>query len=248
MSDVILEKARLIYQKYQNGELGDTSLPEDTNPGLDSSSNENALYFTLPMALNSQRNSYTLWESALKTYEDSETNFVFSPNKVINADYEEVQKALTKYRLALQRNKQTNIWLKLCQTFTDLSDGNIINFARNLDDDVNKIRYFMQKEAKKKFPYLSGTKLCNYWLYVLSNYTAIPLKNTNDIYIAADRHIIRASYKLGLITKEQMESSKVQTYVIGAWAKELQGTEFVPTDLQNPLWLWSRNGFKNLES
>ena len=248
MSDVILEKARQIYQKYQNGELGDTSLPEDTNPGLDSSSNENALYFTLPMALNSQRNSYTLWESALKTYEDSETNFVFSPNKVINADYEEVQKALTKYRLALQRNKQTNIWLKLCQTFTDLSDGNIINFARNLDDDVNKIRYFMQKEAKKKFPYLSGTKLCNYWLYVLSNYTAIPLKNTNDIYIAADRHIIRASYKLGLITKEQMESSKVQTYVIDAWAKELQGTEFVPTDLQNPLWLWSRNSFKNLES
>ena len=248
MSDVILEKARQIYQKYQNGELGDTSLPEDTNPGLDSSSNENALYFTLPMALNYQRNSYTLWESALKTYEDSETNFVFSPNKVINADYEEVQKALTKYRLALQRNKQTNIWLKLCQTFTDLSDGNIINFARNLDDDVNKIRYFMQKEAKKKFPYLSGTKLCNYWLYVLSNYTAIPLKNTNDIYIAADRHIIRASYKLGLITKEQMESSKVQTYVIDAWAKELQGTEFVPTDLQNPLWLWSRNSFKNLES
>lgn len=235
MSDVILEKARQIYQKYQNGELGDTSLPEDTNPGLDSSSNENALYFTLPMALNYQRNSYTLWESALKTYEDSETNFVFSPNKVINADYEEVQKALTKYRLALQRNKQTNILLKLCQTFTDLSDGNIINFARNLDDDVNKIRYFMQKEAKKKFPYLSGTKLCNYWLYVLSNYTAIPLKNTNDIYIAADRHIIRASYKLGLITKEQMESSKVQTYVIDAWAKELQGTEFVPTDLQNPL-------------
>ncbi len=200
------------------------------------------------MALNSQRNSYTLWESALKTYEDSETNFVFSPNKVINADYEEVQKALTKYRLALQRNKQTNIWLKLCQTFIDLSDGNIINFARNLDDDVNKIRYFMQKEAKKKIPYLSGTKLCNYWLYVLSNYTAIPLKNTNDIYIAADRHIIRASYKLDLITKEQMESSKVQTYVIDAWAKELQGTEFVPTDLQNPLWLWSRNSFKNLES
>lgn len=243
-----MKKARLIYQKYQNGELGDTSLPEDTNPGLDSSSNENALYFTLPMALNSQRNSYTLWESVLKTYEDSETNFVFSPNKVINADYEEVQKALTKYRLALQRNKQTNIWLKLCQTFTDLSDGNIINFARNLDDDVNKTRYFMQKEAKKKFPYLSGTKLCNYWLYVLSNYTAIPLKNTNDIYIAADRHIIRASYKLGLITKEQMESSKVQTYVIDAWAKELQGTEFVSTDLQNPLWLWSRNSFKNLES
>ena len=28
------------------------------------------------MALNYQRNSYTLWESALKTYNDEETRFV----------------------------------------------------------------------------------------------------------------------------------------------------------------------------
>ena len=39
----------------------------------------------------------------------------------------------------------------------------------------------MQKVVKKKFPYLSGNKLCNYWFYVLSNHTEIPLKNTNDI-------------------------------------------------------------------
>ena len=109
MSDVILKKARKIYQMYQNGDLGDTALPEDSNPNLDPSSNENALYFTLPMALNYQRNSYTLWESALKTYEDPETSFVFIPAKVIYAEYESVQKALTKYRLALQENKQTDI-------------------------------------------------------------------------------------------------------------------------------------------
>ena len=96
------------------------------------------------MALNYQRNSYTLWESALKTYEDPETNFVFIPAKVINAEYEAVQKGLTKYRLALQKNKQTDIWLKLCQTFTELSDGSVIKFANNLDNDVNKIRHFMQ--------------------------------------------------------------------------------------------------------
>ena len=246
MSDVILEKVKTIYQMYQNGDLGDTILPEDSNQHLDPNTNENALYFTLPMALNYQRNSYTLWENALKTFEDPETSFVFIPAKVIKAEYGTVQKALTRYRLALQKNKQTDIWLKLCQTFTKLSDGSVIKFANNLDNDVNKIRHFMQKDAKKKFPYLSGNKLCNYWLYVLSNYTAIPLKNTSDIYIAADRHVIRASYKLGLITKEQMESSKVQTYVINAWKKELQGTEFVPTDLQNPLWLWSRNDFKDL--
>ena len=74
------------------------------------------------------------------------------------------------------------------------------------------------------------------------------MKNTNNIYIVADRHVISASYKLGLITKEQMESAKVQTDVINAWTKVLQRTEFLPTDLQNPLWLWSRNDFKEFDS
>lgn len=104
----------------------------------------------------------------------------------------------------------------------------------------------MQKAANKKFPYLSGNMLCNYWLYALSNYIAIPLKNTNNIYITADKHLIKARYKLGIITKERMESSKVQTYVINAWTKELQSTEYVPTDLQNPLWLWSTKDFKTM--
>lgn len=55
---------------YHQGELGGEIMPEDANPKLKKSSLKNYLYFTLPMALNYQRNSYTLWESALKTYQD----------------------------------------------------------------------------------------------------------------------------------------------------------------------------------
>lgn len=51
-------------------------MPEDANPNFEKDSLENYLYFTLPMALNYQRNSYTLWESTLKTYNDEETRFV----------------------------------------------------------------------------------------------------------------------------------------------------------------------------
>lgn len=41
---------------------GMDKMPEDENPALDKSTKENYLYFTLPMALNYQRNSYMLWE------------------------------------------------------------------------------------------------------------------------------------------------------------------------------------------
>lgn len=56
----ILEKVEKLYRMWRNGELGGEVMPEDANPGLDKSSLENYLYFTLPMALNYQRNSYIL--------------------------------------------------------------------------------------------------------------------------------------------------------------------------------------------
>ena len=86
-------------------------MPEDKNPHFEKSSLENHLYFTLPMALNYQRNSYTLWKSANKTYEDESTRFVFDPKECLNHSFEEVQFALKKYKIALQKQKQTEIWI-----------------------------------------------------------------------------------------------------------------------------------------
>lgn len=71
-----MEKVEKLLAMYENGDLGGEVMPEDANPKLEKSSPENYLYFTLPMALNYQRNSYALWESALRTYEDVETGFL----------------------------------------------------------------------------------------------------------------------------------------------------------------------------
>ena len=152
---VILDKVDKLMAMYKNGELGGEVMSEDANPNFEKDSLENYLYFTLPMALNYQRNSYTLWESALKTYNDEETRFVFDPKVCLEKSFEEVQYALTKYRVALQKQKQTEIWLALCNTFVEMFDGDIRKLFDELDNDVDKIRNFIQKENKKKFPYLS---------------------------------------------------------------------------------------------
>ena len=169
--DEILDKVEKLVRMYEKGELGGEVMPEDANPGFEKETLENYLYFTLPMALNYQRNSYTLWENALKTYNDIETRFVFNPKTCLEKSFEEVQYALTKYKVALQKQKQTEIWLKLCETFVLMFDGDIRKLFDKLNNDVDKIRDFIQKENKKKFPYLSGTKICNYWMYVIYQYT-----------------------------------------------------------------------------
>lgn len=245
-NDVILENVEKLIKMYKEGLLGGEVMPEDCNPGLGKSSIENYNFFTLPMALNYQRNSYKLWESANATWNDKETKFVFDTNLVAGKTFEEVQKALVKYKVALQANKQTEIWIKLCSTINELFCGDIRILFKLNNYDVNEIRDYIQKQNKPKFPYLSGNKICNYWLYVLYQYTGISLKNVEDLTVAPDTHVIKSSYKLGIITEDELNSNNVQLIVIKRWNEILKGTNFKPIDIHTPMWLWSRNGFKNL--
>ena len=243
----ILDTVDKLIVMYKNGELGGEVMPEDANPHFESSSLENYLYFTLPMALNYQKNSYTLWESALKTYTDEETRFVFDPKMCLQKSFEEVQHALTKYKVALQKQKQTEIWLSLCNTFVELFNGDIRKLFDMLDNDVDKIRNFIQKDNKKKFPYLSGTKICNYWMYVIYQYTDRKYTNIENLTVAPDTHVCKATYKLGLITDDEFNSSNVQQIVIDRWQELFKNTKYKPIDMHTPLWLWSRNGFKEVK-
>ncbi len=243
----ILDKVDKLIAMYKNGELGGEVMPEDANPHLEKYSLENYLYFTLPMALNYQRNSYTLWENANKTYKDEETRFVFNPKLCMEKSFEEVQYALTKYKVALQKQKQTEIWLSLCKTFVELYDGDIRKLFDSLDNDVDKIRDFIQKQNKIKFPYLSGTKICNYWLYVIYQYTNRKYKNIENLTVAPDTHVVKSTHRLGLITDAELDKSDVQLIVIDRWNKLLKETKYKPIDIHTPLWLWSRNGFKEVK-
>lgn len=243
----ILNNVHILIKMYKDGLLGGEVMPEDSNPLLDKESLENYNYYTLPMALNYQRNSYKLWESANQTWNDKETNFVFDTKKVCECTFEQVQKALVKYKVALQQNKQTEIWIKLSNTINELFDGDIRKLFEINCYDVNKIRNYIQKENKLKFPYLSGNKICNYWLYVLYQYTEIKFQNIGELTVAPDTHVVKASYRLGVINDKELQSNNVQLIVIDRWNELLKNTEYHPIDIHTPLWLWSRNGFKELK-
>ena len=220
----ILEKVDKLVCMYKKGLLGGEIMPEDEKPNLDRNSLENYNYFTLPMALNYQRNSYKLWEGANKTWKDEETRFVFNTRKVENSDFEKVKEALVKYRVALQPNKQVEIWVKLCKTFNELFDGDIRKIFEINNNNVEKIRKYIQQDNKAKFPYLSGNKICNYWLYVLYQYTDIRFNNIEKLTVAPDTHVVKASYKLGLINEEELNSNNVQLIVIDRWNEILKDT------------------------
>ncbi len=242
MEETLIKNCRSLIEAYRNGKLGQTKMPEDSNPGFSQKDRELQLaYFTLPMALNYQRDSYKLWESALKTFQDPETKFVFDVSKVSERSEEDVRKALVKYKLALQPNKHINTWCTIAKTIKE-NWGTFENLINSADQDFLVLKKLIQTDFKKGFPYLSGPKIFNYWSFILSTYGQVNLKNRDHVGIAPDTHITQCSVKLAVITQEESENlSKDQ--IAEKWRILLNASGIDPIDMHPPLWFWSRNGF-----
>jgi hypothetical protein len=216
-------------------------MPEDTHPVFNNQE-EKLLYYTLPMALNYQRNSYKLWEAAKQTWEEEGSKQVFDIKWVNEHSEEDLRKKLLKYKLALQPNKHINTWKKISETIYN-NWSTISQLIQECNMDFLCLKNIVQKEYKKGFPYLSGPKIFNYWSYILTQYCNIELKNRNFIEIAPDTHIIQASVKLEILDEESSDKLS-RDEISKIWRELLEGTGINPIDVHSPLWFWSRGGFK----
>ena len=221
--------------------LGGDIMPEDVHPELAPDGADLIRYFTLGMCLNYQRNSYALWQACTATYNDPDTKWVFDPNLVVEADQSKLREALVKHRVALQPTRHVMNWRGVSSGLVKHAQGDVRKLILANQLDCAAIRAFVQSH-KKDFPYLGGPKICNYWLYVLTQYTPFAFTNREALSVAPDTHVIQASVKLGLLDEESATAESAEL----AWRELLAGTRFAPIDIHTPLWLWSRGGFVGL--
>lgn len=241
MNKIIQSQCLELYNAYKRGELGNQVMPEDVHPEF--TSNEDKIcYFSLPMSLNYQRNSYKLWESAKRTFEDINTKQIFSVPDVSNMSETDLKQLLLSYKLALQPNKHINTWYRISKTVFE-NWGSFEKMLSFVDNDFLKLQKIIQVDYKKGFPYLSGPKIFHYWCYILGEYCGVKLKNREYIQIAPDTHVIQCSIKLGVISESEAKTIK-KDEISDRWREILKGSGLSPIDLHSPLWFWSRNGFK----
>lgn len=241
MKDLVSKCEQLILA-YKSGKLGQTAMPEDSHPANFGSKELRLAYFTLPMALNYQRDSYKLWQAALRTFNDPETKIVFDYKQIPALDFDTLQSHLLKYKLALQPNKHPNTWQTIATTINN-NWGGFEQLIDAIDSDFLKLRKIVRQDFKKGFPYLSGPKIFNYWSFILGKFGGAELKNCEFIEIAPDTHITKCSVILGVITKEESENMS-RDQISDRWRKVLSGSAISPIDMHPPLWFWSRNGFQ----
>lgn len=237
-----IKTCHTLIKAYKTGLLGQTVMPEDSNPGIEKMDQETRIaYFTLPMALNYQRDSYKLWEAALKTFNDPETQFVFDVEKVSKSPEDDVRVALMKYKLALQPNKHVNTWRTIAETIYG-NWGSFSKFFEITDGDFLRLKQLVNIDHKKGFPYLSGPKIFNYWSFIMSTHGEVKLSNRKFIEIAPDTHITQCSARLGVINEQETITISKEE-ISKRWRDILACSDIDPIDMHPPLWFWSRNGF-----
>src|SRR5882724_2968087 len=170
----------------------------EVRPRLPLGSRENYLYFTLPVCVNFQRSSPAMWSSALATYDDETTRYVFFPEELALQPIEQIRADLSKHKLALQPNKHVLIWTTIAQTLHDYYQDDPRQIIQEAQYDAGRLIKLLQTTHKKRFPYLSGPKLSNYWPYILSHFTDVEFANSHEISIIPDTHVLQSSARLGI--------------------------------------------------
>lgn len=236
--DKTLLRVYKLKQLFDNGQIPQQHKHE-VNPDLPREDRLNYLYFTLPVCINYQRSSPAMWASALNTFNDPKTNYLFYPEKVVEKDFTQLQKDLVKHKLALQKNKHVEIWQRISQALFDGYNSDPRQVLQAGEMDVSKIIENISVKEKKKFPYLSGAKMSNYWIYILHNFTDAQFVNLSRVSIIPDTHVQQCTSVLGLT---QEGASPVE--VAEKWFELLDGTGLNPIDLHPILWNWSRANFQ----
>lgn len=244
-----LANVKLLVQMHSEGLLGGEVMPEDALIGIVPEI-EMPNVLTLGMSLNYQRNSYTLWQSIAQAYLDESTRWIYNPLVVSRSSLDELRIALLQYRVALQPNRHPEIWWNVSKGITQSSPkGDVLGLIESAQYDIAILKNIIQVTRKSEFPYLSGPKIFNYWLYVMETYTGIQWKSRELITVAPDTHIMKATVKLGLCSSEVLNgTAEDRDTVAKAWENALLDSGLAPIDVHTPLWLWSRAGFPPLSA
>jgi hypothetical protein len=230
------DKVLSLLSAYHRGELEDNE-PREMHPGLCADCRENYLYFTLVSSLQSGRNIQDLWSSALNTYLDVESRYIFDPKLVINHRCEVISKTMSKYGLLLKPSDPSN-WYRLCWALYTYYDSNPKRLVEEGEYMVGKIQHIIHKEKPQLFASFREKRLSSYWLYVISKFTDSFFADIYQLSILPDKHVYRASVKLGLITNgksiEELERK---------WHFYLLDLSVSPVEMHDALYLWSKADF-----
>lgn len=199
---------------------------------------------TVTAALDYQTDADRLWRSAVETYLDPTTAWLFDMNEVVRRDVEDVRRAMSVHGFT-GRYPNNNAWYicRLCRTFVEHYGGSPLGLLDKYGYDAELICKI--GKGLGDLPGLTGNKILPFWLRILKDVADIRLKNIEKVPIPVDVHVARATYRIIYRSNRRPEVGREKDKVIRTWFEicwSLNRPEIYPLALDEPLWLLSRVG------
>lgn len=236
---------------------GRNDMPEDIMPkGVVRGSIEHLMFITLTVAIDYQRDALVLWNASRKTFEDSETRYLFDPKDLQETPFKKIIEDMQKYGLSKKPQKDAYIWKTIGVTFYKKWNGDPRNFLQSCNWDAPKILERLKKDNhlynsqwKPDYLYLRGDKIGPLWLRMLRDNVGITeLENLDEVPIPVDIHVARSTLTTGVVRGQfKGNLNDLFKYIRKAWFKSVKGLNvknrpMIALDIDEPLWHLSKYG------
>ena len=252
------EIGKLLYRTFgSTGIFGRTEMPENLLPrGVRRGSTEHQLFITLTVAIDYQRDANTLWELSRKTFEDSETRYLFEPDQLHLNTPQNIIKDMQKHGLSKKPHKDAYIWRTVGITIFKKWGGEPTKFMESCEWDCIQIlerlksdTHLYNRKLVADYPYLRGDKIGPLWLRMMRDNVGIDnLLRLDQVPIPVDIHVARASLATGLVRgRFKGRLNDVFDNIRKAWFLSVDGLRaddrpMVALDVDEPLWHLSKYG------
>ncbi len=243
------EIARILIKKLKtDGIFNEKELPDDrVKKYIPENMDKSLAVLSLVTSLDYMRNAAKLWDSVIKTLKDKENSWVFSPCEVKKRGKERLKDALLKHKIAMRKDKDTDIWWHISETVADDYNGSFLSLFNSFNFEMDKAYDTLDdKKWHEKLPNLSGRKIFPHWIRIVKEkIKGMPFKHLEKLPIPVDVHVARATFATGCITgkyKAKSITATVRNLIIKLWDEALKEENILPIEMFRPLWLLSKHG------
>ena len=238
------EVARRLWRAWTGeGIFGTRVMPESHLPiGMERGSRAHSLFVTLTVSLDYMRDADALWRSARAAYDDEHTTWLFEPADVAQSATERLRDGLVSTGLAKRSDQDTRIWQTVVASLGTRFDGD----PRQIAVRADYLGLAMIEELRRvpgTFPWLQGPKIAPLWVRMMADEVGLRLRDLDEIPIPVDIHIARATFASGSLEGQFRGTvSEAAPTIQNLWRDALRDTELYPLQIDQALWLQSRDG------
>ena len=236
------------------GETVNTSWKTNCPSGMTTGSREQLLFIALTSSVDRQRDAIELWARRAKpAYESKRDYYLFDPQKVLQAGFDEVYADLSRLGISQKHDPDATAWFSICEAFAMKWGGDPRNFLQSCNYHAPTVLARLKRDRHRTrrnwrevldYPQLRGPKMGPMFLQFLRDWAHIELRDMDEVPIPVDIQVLRATLCTGVLQGPyEGPDEPLFRDVRAIWREAVKGLTnkatgkpMIGLDMDGPLW------------